>query len=116
MGAVGTKLVADLRRRRLQTVVIGAVLFMASAAATLALTVLVESTAPFDRAFVRANGAHLVVDYRGATSVAALAATTSAAPVTASAGPWVVANAGLGHPMGGSFEDTEVSARPEPDP
>ena len=115
MGAVGTKLVADLRRRRLQAVVLAVVLFMATAAATLALTILVESTAPFDRAFERANGAHLVIDYRGSTSTDALAATTSAPSVTSSAGPWMVADAGLAHPLGGSFDDTTVSARTQPD-
>ncbi len=66
MGAVRAKTFADLRRRRLQTLVIAAVLFLASAAATLALNILVESHAPFDRAFAAANGAHLIVDYDGA--------------------------------------------------
>ena len=36
---------------------------LATAARTLALSILVESHAPFDHAFEAANGAHLVVDY-----------------------------------------------------
>ena len=51
MGAVRTQALADLRRRRLQAVVIAAVLCLASGAATIALDMLVESQAPFDRAF-----------------------------------------------------------------
>src|SRR6476469_3728613 len=93
MGAVAAKTVADLRRRRLQTVVLATVLFLAAGAATLALSILVETNEPFDTAFANANGAHLVIDYDGATSDAALARTATAAGVTASAGPWPVARA-----------------------
>ena len=42
MGALTTKTLADLRRRRLQTAVLATVLFLASGAATLALSVLEE--------------------------------------------------------------------------
>ena len=42
MGAVTTKTVADVRRRRLQTAVLATVLFLASGAATLGLSVLDE--------------------------------------------------------------------------
>ena len=91
MGAVAAKTVADLRRRRLQTVVLALVLFLATGAATLALSILVETHEPFDHAFAAANGAHLVIDYDAAMSMrAALAATAHARGVTASAGPWPV--------------------------
>ncbi len=100
MGALTGKTLADLRRRRLQTVVLAVVLFLASGAATLALSVLDESRAPFDHAFANANGAHLVIDYAGAVDDAQLAATTTTDRVTASAGPWPVAVAGLGSPRG----------------
>ena len=73
MGAVLSKTVADLRRRRLQTVVLAVVLLLGSAAATLALSILVESKEPFDNAFAAANGAHLVIDYDAAVSDAQLA-------------------------------------------
>ena len=63
----------------------------ARAAATLALSILVETNEPFDHAFAAANGAHLVIDYDAAVSDAQLAATAAAGGVTSSAGPWPVA-------------------------
>ena len=99
MGAVATKATADLGRRRLQAAVLAVVLFLASGAATLALNILVASQAPFEQAFARANGAHLVIDFDAATSDAALAATQTTDAVTASAGPWPVTTAALG-PLG----------------
>ena len=75
MGAVASKTVADLRRRRLQTVVLALVLFLGAGAATLALSILVETNEPFDHAFAAANGAHLVIDYDATVSEAQLDAT-----------------------------------------
>jgi len=63
MGAARTKAGADVRRRPLQTAVLATVLFLATGAATLALNILDGAQAPFERAFQRANGAHLVVDF-----------------------------------------------------
>lgn len=115
MGALTTKTVADLRRRRLQTAVLATVLFLASGAATLALSVLDESRAPFDHAFANANGAHLVIDYAGFVSDAQLTATTTATGVTASAGPWAVAAASLGNPGAWPVNGQVVSSRASPD-
>jgi putative ABC transport system permease protein len=116
MGAVRTKMLADLRRRRVQSIVIGVVLFLAATAATLALGILVESRAPFDRAFAAANGAHLVIDYRGDLPPAQIAATGAANGVTAHAGPWLVTSGAIGDPKGGLAVGAELSARPQPDP
>jgi putative ABC transport system permease protein len=99
MGAVRMKAFADLRRRRLQTFVIASVLALACSAATVALDTLVESQAPFDQAFAAANGAHLVIDYSAETTPAELAHTATAAPVTASAGPWPVGPADVEVPV-----------------
>jgi putative ABC transport system permease protein len=115
MGAIMLKTVADLRRRRTQSAVIAAVLFLAGAAATLALGVLVESRAPFDAAFARANGADLAVEYAPAVDAATLAATGSAAGVTASAGPWPVTTGAVGHPKGGLVSGQVFSGRSLPD-
>lgn len=115
MGALTSKTMADLHRRRLQTAVLAVVLFLASGAATLALSVLDESRAPFEHAFANANGAHLVIDYAGAVDDAQLAATTKAAGVTASAGPWPVAPAGLGLPGAWPLDGQAVSGRESPD-
>ena len=75
MGALTIKTLADLRRRRLQTVTLAVVLFLASGAATLALSVLDVSRAPFDHAFVNTNGAHLVIHYASSVDEAQLTAT-----------------------------------------
>ena len=114
MGAVASKTVADLRRRRLQTIVLAVVLFLGTGAATLALSILVETNEPFDHAFAAANGAHLVIDYDAAVSAAQLAATKSASGVTSSAGPWPVTRAGVSgkHDLIGN---QVVSGRPTPD-
>ena len=115
MGAILLKTTADLRRRRTQSLVLAAVLFLAGAAATLALGILVESRAPFDAAFARANGAHLAIDYRSSVDASALAATGSAPGVTASAGPWPVTVGAIGHPKGGVINGQVFSGRPQPD-
>lgn len=116
MGAVRMKTLADLRRRRLQTLVLTVVLFLAAGAATLAADILFESNAPFARAFAAANGAHLVIEYDGAIDHDRLAATGGAAGVTASAGPWPVTDGGLSHPKGGIVLGAVFSGRPQPDP
>ena len=55
MKAVVVKSWADLRRRKLQSVVIALVILLSSTAATLALSLLVESDAPYDHAFAQAR-------------------------------------------------------------
>ncbi len=120
MGAVRMKALAGLRRRRLQAVVIAAVVVLATGAATMALDTLVESQAPYDHAFAEANGAHLVVDYRGEVTAAQLAATATASPVTAAAGPWPIGTADIAQaptPGKGGFRligGGELSGRADP--
>jgi putative ABC transport system permease protein len=115
MGAVATKTIADLRRRRLQAFALAVVLFLACAASALALAILVAANDPFERAFNAANGAHLVVDYDGSLADSSLAATAHADGVTAAAGPWPVTRGGLDHPKGGIILDQALSGRPAPD-
>jgi len=96
MRAVLTKTVADIGRRKLQSLIIALVILLSSGAATLALSLLVESDAPYDRAFAAANGAHLTLTFAGdRVSVAHLRATASALGVTAFAGPWPEVSARL---------------------
>ena len=111
-----TATLAGLRRRRLQSVAIAVVLLLATAAATLALSVLVASHEPFDRAFGEANGAHLVLRFAGTVDAADLSATSRDPAVTAAAGPWAIASGALGHPKGGLVTGASFSARPTPDP
>src|SRR2546423_10077752 len=96
MNAVRSKTAADLRRRKLQAMVIALVILLSSGTATLALSLLVESDAPYDHAFAQANGAHLTLRFAAnRVSVAALRATASAHGVTAAAGPWLEVNTSL---------------------
>jgi putative ABC transport system permease protein len=115
MGAVATSVAADLRRRRHQAVVLALVLFLASIAATFALNVLVASNDPFEQAFARAHGAHLVIEYQPSVDLAQLERTTLNDVVTASAGPWPVARATLASSAGGMVDRQIVSGRPQPD-
>ncbi len=88
MTAVLRKALADVRRRRLQTGVICLVTLLSSLAATMALSLLIESDAPYDRAFAQANGPHLVVTFDAArVSALQLAASARAAGVTQAVGP-----------------------------
>jgi putative ABC transport system permease protein len=114
MTAVLTAALSDLRRRRLQTLVIAFVVFLTSGAATLALSLLVESDAPFDHAFARANGAHLVITYDARhVNAASLQATAHAHGVTASAGPWQQVDTAIG--SGNSATQVTVVGRARPD-
>ena len=75
---------AAVRRRRLQSLVIAAVVLLSSGTALLALGLLVASSAPFDRAFTYQRGAHATVSFDAAkVNRADLAATTDRPGVTA---------------------------------
>jgi putative ABC transport system permease protein len=76
-----------LSGRRVQAIVIGLVAFCSTAAATLALGLLADSSAPFNHAFAAQHGADVMATVTGA-SPAQLAATGRLPGVTASAGPF----------------------------
>jgi len=104
VSAVLRKMLADLRRRKVQTAVIAMVVFLSSLSATLALTLLVESDAPFDHAFQQAQGAHLTMTFAAtAVTEAELRATGQAAGVSAFAGPWPVIPWSIQRPDGQAF-------------
>jgi len=78
-----------LKRRRVQTLVIGLVLLVSTAASVLALGLVVESSGPFNRAFGAQHGAHAVVIVNPArASVSQLTATRRLPGVSAAAGPF----------------------------
>jgi putative ABC transport system permease protein len=80
-----------LRRRHVQTLVIGVVLLVSTTASVLALGLIVASSAPFDHAFAAQRGAHLdVVINPARVTTGELAATTRLPQVTAAAGPFSV--------------------------
>jgi putative ABC transport system permease protein len=76
-------------RHKVQAVVIVAVLFIATASATLGLALLNANNSPFTRAFAAQHGADVTVTANPARATAAqLAATAHVAGVTAVAGPF----------------------------
>ena len=77
---------SGLSGRRVQAIVIGLVLLVATAASTLALGLLVDSNAPFDHAFAAQHGSEVTAAVKA--SPAQLAATTRLPGVTAAAGPF----------------------------
>ncbi len=94
MSAVLTKAIADVRRRRLQTGVILVVTVLSVLAATMALSLLVETNAPYDHAFDQSNGPHLVMIFDGSTASEPQVAATAGTPGVAHAiGPLPMINA-----------------------
>jgi putative ABC transport system permease protein len=75
--------------RRLQAIIIGLVVLVATAASTLALGMLADAHSPFDHAFASQHGADVAVTVDpAAASAAQLAAATRVAGATAVAGPF----------------------------
>jgi putative ABC transport system permease protein len=88
-GAVARAARGGLARRRVQTLVIGLVVLISTAACVLALGLVVDSSSPFDSAFATQHGAHLVATIdSGKAPAAQLQATGRLPGVTASSGPF----------------------------
>lgn len=80
---------AAVRRRRLQTIVIGVVVGVSTATIVLALGLLISASAPFDRAHAQQRGAHLVAAFdHTAVSAAELTRAADQPEVEAVAGPF----------------------------
>ncbi|MFE2939467.1 FtsX-like permease family protein [Streptomyces sp. NPDC059255] len=89
MSAVWRASRGAVRRRRLQTFVIGLVVLCSTVTVLLALAVLDAASAPFDRAFAEQRGAHAVASFDAAkVSDAQLARTAGRPGVAAAAGPF----------------------------
>ncbi|BEL03514.1 hypothetical protein Q0Z83_017050 [Actinoplanes sichuanensis] len=83
---------SGIGRRRVQTVVIALVTLIAVTSSVLGGTLLVASTAPFDRAFEQQHGAHLTVQFDAAKVTAdQLVASARAGGVSETAGPFPTA-------------------------
>lgn len=88
-GAVWRASRAAVKRRRVQTAVIGLVVFCATTTVLLALAVISAARAPFDAAFGGQRGAHVVAAFDPAAATAErLAATAHRPGVEAAAGPF----------------------------
>jgi putative ABC transport system permease protein len=119
-----------LLRHKVQAVVIGMVLLVSTASATLGLALLAATDGPFNHAFAAQHGADLAVTVNAArASSAQLAATRTLPGVTAAAGPFAEASvqtlyqdqpfrqltlAGRGAP-GGPADDLVLNAGHWPD-
>jgi putative ABC transport system permease protein len=95
LGAVRTA-AGGIGRHKAQTVVIGVVLLVSTASATLGFTMLAAINAPFTRAFAAERGADVTVTVDSARAgPRRLAVTRSLAGVTAAAGPFAEATVSL---------------------
>ena len=91
LGAVRTA-TGGMLRHKVQAIVLGMVLLVSTASATLGLALLAASDAPFQHAFATQNGAHLTVTVNPARAdPSQLASTRSLHGVTAMAGPFAEA-------------------------
>jgi putative ABC transport system permease protein len=92
MNGVLAKISADVRRRRLQSLILTLIIVLAAAISTMALTMLTQAGAPYDHAFAQQRGAHLEALFQGnLVQPAQLAATAHLPGVSAAAGPWPAA-------------------------
>jgi putative ABC transport system permease protein len=115
MSGLGPVIRSGVRRRRVQTVVIGLVATAAVTATVLGAGLLVASRAPFDHAFAAQRGAHLTVQTEGAAATAArLTASASATGVVAAAGPYPMVVVALDGPPTMGAPSLTVVARAEP--
>ena len=129
LGAIRTA-TGGMLRHKVQAVVIGTVLLVSTASATLGLALLAASNAPFQHAFSSQHGADVTVTANPAPADAArLAATRSLGGVTAAAGPFRAATVPVqfgGQPFGqlvlagrtspgGPVDDVVLSAGHWPD-
>jgi putative ABC transport system permease protein len=91
MRAMLTEIGGNLRRHRLQTIVVFIIVALAAGVGTLSLEILGASSAPYDRAFAKNRGAHVDVQFDGSTvTTGQLSATAQLPDVTTTAGPWAL--------------------------
>src|ERR1700730_10066839 len=88
MTAVLLKAMRDLRRRRLQAAVVFITALLAVGTGTMALTLIAQTTDPYQAAFEAQKGAHLHVAFGGRVDPGALASTPAMIGASAFAGPY----------------------------
>ena len=115
MSAVWRASRAAVRRRRLQTIVIGVVTGLSTLMVVVALGLLAASAGPFDQAYARQDGAHLVAAYdRAKVTDAQLAAAARRPEVAAQAGPFGQATLGFVIEPGRPARQLTVVGRADP--
>ncbi|MEZ0107959.1 putative ABC transport system permease protein [Catenulispora sp. EB89] len=92
MRAVWAATWAAIKRRKLQTSVLGVVVLVSTGMAVVTLGLLAAVSGPFDKVYDAAHGAHIVAEFDSSKADAAQLAQTAQAPgVVASAGPYPMA-------------------------
>ncbi len=113
LGAIRTA-TGGILRHKVQATVIGVVLLISTASATLGFALLAASNAPFQSAFSSQHGAHVTVTANPAhASPAELAATRTLGGVTATAGPFAVATVAVQYGAQ-PFGQLVLAGRPSP--
>jgi putative ABC transport system permease protein len=102
---------AAVRRRRMQTVIIGVVVMLSTTMIVVALGLLAASSGPFDQAYAKQSGAHLVASY-DRTKVSDAQLTEAARTAAAVAGPFGQATLDLN--TGGPKTSLVVVGRADP--
>jgi putative ABC transport system permease protein len=87
-GAVMRAVRGGIARRRVQTIVIALVVTISTTSTVVALALVVNSAAPFDRAFASQRGADIAAAINPSVSAERLAKTAHVTGVTAAAGPF----------------------------
>ncbi len=88
MTAILVKAIADLRRRRVQAVVIFLTVLLSIATGTMAVTLMSQTRDPYQTAFQAQKGAHLQVSFNGSADPKLLATTPATIGAAASGGPY----------------------------
>src|ERR1700716_4363287 len=88
MTAILVKAIADLRRRRVQAVVIFLTVLLSIGTGTMAVTLMSQPRDPYQTAFQAQKGAHLQVSFSPKTDPKLLASTPTAIGATESGGPY----------------------------
>jgi putative ABC transport system permease protein len=111
MSALGRVVRGGVTRRKMQTLVIALTALFAVTSSVMAAGLLVASSAPFDHAFAKQHGPHLIAVYdESKATPAQLDATAHATGVTAAAGPYPVVT--IDPESAGSANSVAASAIP----
>ncbi|WP_144119169.1 FtsX family ABC transporter permease [Catellatospora sichuanensis] len=115
MGATWSIARAAVRRRRGQTVLIGVIVTLCTAALLIGIALLAAVTGPFDRTFAQLHGAHATVLY-DSTKITddRVGATAQADGVVAASGPFPMASAQLQNGMQMGAGPMRIAGRAEP--
>jgi putative ABC transport system permease protein len=115
MRALLTKAFADLKRRKLQTAVVFLIVLLASGTATLALTLMQQTSGPYDRAFEAQSGAHLQVYFEASrVSREQVASSGGVIGATATGGPYPIDSIHLERGSEKLETNTQVQGRDQP--